>query len=142
MTLTTRLSFFFLATLAVVLAGFSAALYFLAGMHLQQQVEERLESTLNTLSAAVELSPEGMEWEPAQRHLNLGRAFGDQVVWLVSDKDGHIIDGSKQAGGADFLTGIAAALPLTRRSSERVNWNEQPWQCGRRWLSSRSFGGG
>src|SRR5207244_2205803 len=82
----------------------------------------------------VELSPEGMEWEPAQRHLNLGQAFGDQVVWLVSDKDGHIIDGSKQAGGADFLTGIAAALPLTRRSSERVNWNDQPWQCGRRWL--------
>ena len=41
MTLTTRLSVFFLATLALVLAGFSATLYGLAHTYLHRQMDDR-----------------------------------------------------------------------------------------------------
>ena len=51
MTLTTRLSWFFLSTLAVVLVAFSATLYLLADRHLHRQLDDRLESTARTLSA-------------------------------------------------------------------------------------------
>ena len=74
MTLTTRLLLFFLGTLAVVLAGFSTALYFLASAHLHRQVEERLDASLNVLVAAVEIQPNGVEWEPNVRQL----PFDDQ----------------------------------------------------------------
>jgi heavy metal sensor kinase len=133
--LTTRLTLFFLATLALVLVGFSTALYFLAGSHLRQQSEERLEAALNTLVAAAEIGPEGVEWEPAARHLNLGpAAFGDQVVWLVSDDKGQIVDRSKQSGAEDFLARASQVLRTSQRSSKRMHWQEERWQCSRRWV--------
>jgi heavy metal sensor kinase len=133
--LTTRLLLFFLATLALVLAGFSTTLYFLASSHLHQQSEERLEAALNTLAAAAELAPEGVEWEPAARHLNLGpAAFGDLVVWLVSDDKGQIVDHSKQPGAEDFLTKASQAFRTSQRSSKRLHWQEERWQCGQRWI--------
>ena len=73
MSLTTRMSAFFLVALAVVLAGFSAALYLLARSYLHRQVEERLAAALETLSAVVELEPDGIDWEPAEHHLTLGQ---------------------------------------------------------------------
>jgi heavy metal sensor kinase len=134
-TLTTRLSLFFLGTLALVLAGFSTALYFLARVHLHQQVEERLEASLNTLMAAVDVGPDGLEWEPAQRHLNLGRAaIGDPVVWLVSDDQGRIVDGSNQAGAEGFLVEAAETLQSRQRSSKRLDWQGARWQCSQRWI--------
>ena len=54
MTLTTRLSVFFLTMLGLVLAGFSITLYLLARSHLHRQIQDRLEAGLNTLVAAVE----------------------------------------------------------------------------------------
>ena len=42
MSLTARMSAFFLGALAVVLAGFSMTLYLLARTYLHRQVEERL----------------------------------------------------------------------------------------------------
>ena len=71
MTLTARLSLFFLTTLALALAGFSAALFLLAWMYLHRQAEERLDGAVNTLAAAAEVGPDGVEWEPAERHLLL-----------------------------------------------------------------------
>ena len=41
MTLTTRLSLFFSLLLAIVLMGFSAALFLLAAVHFQRQSDER-----------------------------------------------------------------------------------------------------
>ena len=61
MTLTTRLSLFFLTTLALILVGFSITLYLLARTYLHQQSEERLEAALNTLVAAIEVTPDGLE---------------------------------------------------------------------------------
>ena len=53
MSLVSRLSGFFLASLAAVLVGFSATLYLLAADHLHRQVDERLESALGNLVAAI-----------------------------------------------------------------------------------------
>jgi heavy metal sensor kinase len=132
-TLTTRLSLFFLVTLAWVLVGFSTVLYFLARGHLHQQAEERLEAALNTLVAAAEVGQDGVEWEPAERHLRLGpAALGDQVVWLLSDDQGQIVDGSKQPGAADLLTHAQQSLRSAQRSIKRLDWHGGRWQCSQR----------
>jgi heavy metal sensor kinase len=134
-TLTTRLSLFFLATLAWVLVGFSTVLYFLARGHLHQQAEERLEAALNTLVAAAEVGSDGVEWEPAERHLNLGPAtLGDQIVWLLQDDQGQIIDGSKQPSAVDLLTHAAQHMRSAQQSGKRLDWQGQCWQCSQRRL--------
>ena len=66
MSLTNRLMLFFLGTLALVLVGFSGALYLFAHAYLQQQADERLEAAANTLVAAVEVTPE--VWKGTQNH--------------------------------------------------------------------------
>jgi heavy metal sensor kinase len=82
--LTARLSAFFLGALAVVLAGFSLGLFLLAHTYLHRQAEERLTAALDTLAAAAELEPDGLDWEPKEHHLTLGQdAAADQVRWLV-----------------------------------------------------------
>src|SRR5439155_10069318 len=120
---------FFLATLAVVLVGFSTSLYFLARIHLHQQAEDRLEAILNTLVAAAEIGPDGVEWEPAGRHLDLGRAALEQVVWLVTDDQGQVVDRSKQLDGEDFLAEAGRALRVSHRLSKRFPWQGKDWQC-------------
>ena len=64
MSLTNRLSLFFLAALAAVLAGFSLTLYSLARAHLRAQLDERLDTAMKTLVAAVEVHPGDVQWEP------------------------------------------------------------------------------
>jgi signal transduction histidine kinase len=120
-TLTTRLSVFFLAALAVVLAGFSVSLYLLARAHLHQQVEERVEAALSTLAAVAEVGPEGIEWELAGRPLTLGQAaLGEQIAWLVTDEQGQVIDRSRQPAGEE----LASRLPQATDG----------WQIGQRRL--------
>ena len=69
MSLATRLSAFFLLALALVLAGFSGALYLLARNYLVQEFDKRLENALDTLEVSVDIEPGGLEWEPADRRL-------------------------------------------------------------------------
>jgi heavy metal sensor kinase len=84
MSLNARLSAFFLATLAVVLATFSASLYLLAQEHFHRQAEERLRAGLDTLTAAADKESAGIEWEPQEKHLTLGNdPADDQVRWVV-----------------------------------------------------------
>jgi signal transduction histidine kinase len=93
--LASRLSGFFLAALGVVLVGFSVALYWLAIGYLKRQVDERLDAALTTLVAAAEVGPGGVEWEPGERVLGLGRDPGaDQIRWAVLDDRGRLVDRS------------------------------------------------
>jgi heavy metal sensor kinase len=95
MTLASRLSLFFLGTLAAVLVGFSLGLYGLARSHLNRQVHERLQAALAVLAAAAEIEPDGIDWEPHQRGLTLGS--GEEVIrWLVTDSQGQPIDASSE----------------------------------------------
>jgi heavy metal sensor kinase len=124
-TLTTRLTAFALAALAVVLAGFSFALYAVASDHLYRQADDRLTAAVNVLVAAAEVKPDGVEWEPAERRLGLGSGTG--VVWLVTDADGRAADRAVPADAADFLADAAAHLRETQRPAKKVRWQEGRW---------------
>jgi len=94
-TLTTRLLLYFLGTLALVLVGFSTALYVLATFHLHRQTEDRIDAMLNTLVAAVEVKPDRVEWDVEQRQIVFDtRAVGGPVVWMVRGDEARVIDGS------------------------------------------------
>ena len=80
MSLKTRLSAFFLAALAAVLVGFSAALLLLARSYLVGQLDERLGRALDTLEAAVDIEPGGLEWEPADRLIAVGIDRGENAL--------------------------------------------------------------
>ncbi len=95
MSLASRVTVFFLATLATVLAGFSCGLYLLAWRYLHRQVDERLEAALNTMVAAAEVTPLGVEWEPEERQMSFGRKTIEGALrWWVLDQTGARMDGS------------------------------------------------
>ena len=138
MKLTTRLNLFFLATLAVVLVGFSFGLYYLARSHLQQQAGDRLEAVLNTLAAAAEVDAQGVEWEPTQRHLNLGpEALGEHVVWLVTDGRGKVVDRSRQPDAEDFFTEWLSVADSSQKPTNRHKGNGELWQSAERLVQPR-----
>lgn len=91
MTLTNRLTLFFLTALAGVLVAFSLALYLIARFHLTRQLDERAEATLDTLVAAAELEPDGLEWDRRER--NLWTKRDEPTVWAVFDTLGREVDG-------------------------------------------------
>ncbi len=103
MSLATRLSAFFLIALALVLAGFSGTLYVLARTHLIRELDERLQRSLDTLEASVDIEPGGLEWEPADRQMTLGVDRGISTVrWAVRDGKGSLVDRSANAVAGDF----------------------------------------
>ncbi len=96
MSLTTRLSAYFLATLALVMLGFSLTLFLLLRNHLVNQANQRLESAMQTIIAAVEVHADDVEWEPLERHITLGEDPGeDQIRWLIHDVSGRLVDCSR-----------------------------------------------
>lgn len=119
MSLTNRVSLFFLTALGLVLAGFSAALYLLAGRYLHAQADHRLDTAMQTLVAAIEVHPGDVEWEPLERHISMGGDPGpDQLRWAVHDLNGKLLDCSpnlgKPAEGSEPATGLGWRV-LTRR---------------------------
>jgi heavy metal sensor kinase len=117
-TLTTRLNLFFLSALALVLAGFSCGLYVLAREHLYAQAEGRLEAAAAVLTAAVEQTPEGLEWEPSDRQMEFGAAYEKHLlIWLVTTPDGSIVAAS-ESGGTGF--GLQAAHSVQARAVTRA----------------------
>jgi signal transduction histidine kinase len=103
MSLATRLSAFFLVALALVLIGFSGALYLLARTDLVGQLDERLQSALDTLEASVDIEPGGLEWEPADRQMTLGVETGPGAVcWTVRDDRGAMVDRSANSASVRF----------------------------------------
>ncbi len=95
LTLATRLSGFLLATLAIVLAGFSLLLHGLASNHLYHRASERLSAARGLIAAAVEIRPEYVQWEAYEREIAVGREVGDErILWTVEDDKGQSIDRS------------------------------------------------
>jgi heavy metal sensor kinase len=106
MSLAARLSAFFLTALGLVLAGFSLVLYLSASVYLHAQIDERLHAALETLAAATDQDDGGLEWEPHDRHLTLGRDPAvEQVRWQVRDDAGRLVDRSANLGDAELPAG-------------------------------------
>jgi heavy metal sensor kinase len=134
MSLTTRLTAFFLGALALLLAGFTATLFLLARSHLQRQVGERLEGALHTLVAAIEFNPEGLEWEPNQRLVTLGQGpEAEQVRWLVRDDVGASVARSRNLDPS--AAQVLGRLPMGETRPQRplrVPIAARPWQVVQR----------
>jgi hypothetical protein len=97
MTLTNRISTFFLVVLAFVLAGFTGSLYLLARSYLHGEVDDRLNAALDTLTASVEIkTPQLLEWEPQKHQLTIGiESDLEEARWIVRDRSNQIVDRSK-----------------------------------------------
>lgn len=103
MRLATRVSLFFLGALALVLAGFSIAVYLLVADAIRQTAEEHLLTTFHALAAAVEIESDGVEWTPREHFLPAGAtAGGESIAWFVVDDGGHFIDGSPRRDALRF----------------------------------------
>jgi heavy metal sensor kinase len=142
MSLTARLSAFFLGALALVLVGFSAALYGLARSELYRKLDDRLTSALDILAGAVEVDEQGLlEWEPHERPLLPGQEAGeDQVRWTVCDQAGAGASHSKNLG-PEVPEGDWPAL-REDRTSRVVERGGQPWRFMRRRIQSAVPGSG
>ena len=135
MTLRTRLSVFLLTLLGVVLIGFSAAFFFIAKNYIQRQATERLDSAMNTLVAAVEISPDGVEWEPDQRALAFSpAAFGGVLSWVLMDERGRLVDHSAPGADTEFLFNAAKRLTDDDRSAAVEEWQGEVWHVSQRWV--------
>jgi signal transduction histidine kinase len=123
--LTTRLTAYFLAALALFLAGFSVALYGMARSYFLGDLDARLGAALDVLAAAAEVEPDRIEWDPAERALAVGRDRGaGEVRWAVYASDGRRVDASVNAAGTAFLAGgrPAGAAGTTDDGDWRVAW--------------------
>ena len=93
MSITNRLSLFFLGALALVLVGFSSTMYLLAQWHLNAQLDRHIESALSVLIAAIEVYPEDVQWEPLERKVTIGNDPDlTQVRWAVHDDQSQLVD--------------------------------------------------
>ena len=127
MSLTTRLSAFFLSALGVVLLCFSGQLYTSIHVYLFRQLDERMRSSQAILAAATETHPNGVEWEPDVREMPLGQDFGpDRIRWIIHDGSGHRIDRSRNWIAAeltrDWQPGEDNRLPATLTDGRRRTW--------------------
>jgi heavy metal sensor kinase len=135
MTLTTRLSLFFLSALGLLLAGFSATLYLWAQSYLYEQADDRLDAALKTLSAVAEIGPDGVAGKAREHPLSLGQeGGGSQIPWMVRDHRGRWVDGSPEPFSREFLVESAMGLGEEDDPSQVVFWEGQPWQLSQRHL--------
>jgi heavy metal sensor kinase len=132
MTLTNRLTLFFLSALAIVLIAFSVALYTLARNHLFHRLNERAISTVDTLFAIAEVEPDGLEWDLKKRKLILRGKHGNPPAWAVYDESGRWVDGSSGAG--DFLEEYASAGASMEQDRMRITLDGGEWELVRRSL--------
>jgi heavy metal sensor kinase len=136
-TLTGRLNLFFLSSLAVVLVGFSAALYLLARYHLYRQANERLDSILSVLTAAIEVTPTGVEWEPSDRQMTFASGTaGDSIAWSVIDPDGNAVSPGAPPNLSAFVHEVARELHNTKQDEKRIDKDGNHWQFRQFWVDS------
>jgi HAMP domain-containing protein len=128
MKLSTRVSLFFLGWLGVTLAGFSLGLYLLVGRHLHHEVDQHLRGALATLTAAIEIKPDGVEWEPHQRRLVVAER---EVRWVVRDERGRVVRGSPGDIPAEVLA-------LADQHGTEVDLADLTGQGGRAWRTSQA----
>lgn len=96
MTLITRVSWFFLIALGVILLGYSALLYGLSRYYLYREFDQRIHAALNTLVAAVEVESDDVKWEPSDHTVTLGSEHDrDDARWVVVNEQGLVVDQSE-----------------------------------------------
>ncbi len=120
MSLVTRVSVAFLVALALALGGFSACLYYLAGLRLRLALDQALEATLDVF--------------PDRAEIESGR-----VTWAIYDEMGRRIESAPGAGRPMILDGralgpLAVDVPTTIAGPDGLRWRvlARPIGGGRR----------
>ncbi len=101
MTLVNRVSAFFLAALAMALICYSAVFYVLTRNYLYQQFDDDLHSALHILAASVEVEIDDAKWHPAEHGIDLAAGALNDLVWLVCDERGQVVDRSPSLSRSD-----------------------------------------
>lgn len=117
MSLAARVSGFFLATLALVLAGVSVTLYLLTSAHLHRDLDERLGLALDSLATSVEVDPGRIDWNPGGRSVLVVHPDNEPVLWLVTDGRGVTVDRTWEIA-PDDLAAVAKLAPRIGHSHE------------------------
>lgn len=89
MKLSTRVSAFFLAMLAVALVSYSLAFYSVTREHIDSQFRGELQGVLHSLVAAAEVEETEVKWQPLEHSIAFGSLdqFGE-IDWIViGDRD-------------------------------------------------------
>ncbi len=128
MSLATRLLTFFMLILAMVLVAFSATLYSWARSYLHRQVIDQVTSTLDTMVAAAEVEPDGLDWEPELRQLP-SRWEGDPPLWVIHDENNVRVDGSTDPG--QWIAGFAGPSDNLAQERFQVVQNGSLWWLAR-----------
>jgi signal transduction histidine kinase len=89
MSLANRFSTLLLATLGLILVGFSTALFVSTRVYLNRQVDDRLTAILTLLSTCVDVAPGWVRWEPREKRLPPSH-WNERpaTAWLVYDGSG------------------------------------------------------
>lgn len=110
MTLVNRVSAFFLAALALCLAGYSAALYGAVRWQRFEAFDADLQGALHVLVAAIETEEDDVKWQPTDHAISLGDDYDhEEVRWAIVTDDGQIVDRSPNlvAAPEDLRTLVA-----------------------------------
>ena len=120
MSLVTRVSVAFLVALALALGGFSACLYYLAGLRLRLALDQELEATLDRF--------------PDRPMVESGR-----VTWAIYDEMGRRVEGAPGTGRPMILDGrdlgpLAVDVATTIAGPDGLRWRvlARPIGGGRR----------
>ena len=97
MTLTTRISIFFLSALAIVLVVYSLVFYSAGREHIEYQFTGELQGVLNSLVAAAEVEQTEVKWQPLEHSVALGTnmEFG-ALEWMVVGDRNRIVEQSRE----------------------------------------------
>jgi two-component system, OmpR family, sensor kinase len=135
--LAARISLFFLIALAAVLVGFSSSIYWFLRAHLHRQLNDAAVAAVDTLSASIEFTADGLEWEPSERRLSFGATgLGETLVWGLFDGDGNHIDGT--TNGSSMLTATRNGEQGNFAEQEDATWDGELWRISRRALHSEA----
>lgn len=110
MTLTARVSTFFLATLAGALAIYSLVFYSVTSRQIHFQFDHEMGGVLNSFVAAAEVEETEVKWQPLEHSIVFGSLdeFGE-VQWIVVGDRSLIVEASRTADPAFRAEAIAIA---------------------------------
>lgn len=136
MSLSTRLSAFFLVTLALALGGFSTTLYFLARIYMIRHLDEHIMSDLDALTAAVEDGPARVKaWEARRPAVGLDPEV-EQIFWVIYDEQGRSVARSRNAAREDFSGNRGLATVVGHAHASTTNPDGRRWRLALRRLEA------
>ncbi|MCO8120930.1 HAMP domain-containing histidine kinase [Stieleria sp. TO1_6] len=134
MKLTTRVSTFFLATLAVVLCTYSLVFYGVARRHIGTEFDYELRGALNSLVAAAEVEQTEVKWQPLEHSISFGtHDRSGEINWLVIGDRNVIVEQSHHApesfvAQSQVIAARAVAAGQVFRGENETESSEQLFQ--------------